>query len=133
MATITVRRLDTSNGQNDSVRGNGLADFLTDIDAVAQIIRTRLLLFTGEWWEALNVGLPLFQGILGVPSTSQAVALLIRARILGTPFVKSVANIVIDYTPAGRAYSFSAVVVTQFGLIQITGMPLPGADAIVSN
>lgn len=129
MASITVRSLGISNGQYDPQRGQGLQNFLNDIDAVGQIINSRLLLFTNEWWESLGTGLPLFTNILGVPSTSQAVALLLRQNILGAPFVLDIQQLVVNYSPAGRAYSYSALVQTAFGALAIQSQPLPGLIA----
>jgi hypothetical protein len=48
--TISVRKLDAN---HDPIYGNGVADFLTDLDAVAQLIDTSLLLLQGEWWNNL--------------------------------------------------------------------------------
>ena len=45
--------------------GKGGQDYLTGTEAIAQAIRTRLLLLLGEWWEDQEDGLPLFQRILG--------------------------------------------------------------------
>ena len=59
MATIKVRRLDE---MYDPEFGGGKNSYVSDLDAVAQIIKSRLLLFKGEWWEDLNIGLPVEGG-----------------------------------------------------------------------
>ena len=113
MATsISVRRLD-SNG--DLTFGNGLGNYITNTQAVAQILKTRLLLFTGEWWADLNDGLPLWTNILGVSSANiSAITLIIQNRILGTPQVLNVTDLAIVYNSAVRSYSFSCTVTTSY-------------------
>ena len=63
---MRYRRLDEN---HDMCFGRGLSDYLVDStgdpDAIAQAIKTRLLLFYGEWWEDIYDGLPLWQQILG--------------------------------------------------------------------
>lgn len=130
MSTISVRRLSPT---GDPTRGQGLQNFLTDLDAVAQIIGTRIKLLYGEWWEALNQGTPLFQSILGVASTSDGVALLLRQRIIGTPYVTDIEDMVVVYVGAARTYAFSCNVQTAFGTVQITNQPLPGSRATVTT
>ncbi len=117
MATITVRALD-SNG--DPMRGQGTSNFLSDINAVTQIIVTRLKLFQGEWFEDTTDGTPMFQSLLGHPITLQAAALILRNRILGTPYVTSISSFSINFTPASRALSFAATVLTQFGTVTVS-------------
>ncbi len=91
---------------------------LTDIDAVGQILQTRLLLFQGEWWADVNDGLPLFQSLLGAsnPKTAQAaIASLIAQRINGTPFVTGIASSEATFDPNKRTFQFNCVVNTEFG------------------
>jgi len=115
--TIMVRNL----GSNwDPKRGNGLADFLPDIDAVAQIIKQRLQLLRGEWFENLNLGLPLFQSILGVSNTNQAVALIYREQILAVPYVTEITSFQVTFALTGRTFTFTASVETIFGTIIVS-------------
>lgn len=115
--TIIVRNQGTA---WDAQRGNGLQNFLTDVDAVAQIINSRLRLLQGEWFEDTSLGLPLFQQLLGHPITNQAVALIVRQQILATPFVLGIAGgPVVMFSPGGKVFTFQAVVDTQFGQITI--------------
>ena len=108
------------------VNGDPVWDYsaqLTDVDAVAQAILTRLKLNAGEWWENTNDGLPLWQSILGQsasPHAQQQIATLISAVILGTPFVIGLTNVQTTYTPQTRAYSYSAVVNTTFGTVAVS-------------
>lgn len=82
--------------QNDYSFGNGLNDFYYDKEAIAQAIKTKILLFYGEWWEDITIGIPMFQSILGQvdqESIKTTSALLLRKRILETPGVRSVDDI----------------------------------------
>lgn len=120
---ISVRALDVN---GDPIYGNGQNNFLNDIQAVAQIIQTSLLLFQGEWWGDLNEGLPLFQSILGSNNgkKTDAISLLIQNVILNCcpPFITGVKDIVTTYS-TNRQFNFACVVDTQFGLININFAP----------
>lgn len=110
---MTYRKLD-SNG--DYSFGRSKQDFVTDSNAVAQAIKTRLLLLFGEWWEDQSDGLPLFQSILGVSGTEdnlESVNLLIQERIINTDNVTDI----VDYTSSyvNRSLSVSCTVNTTFG------------------
>jgi hypothetical protein len=118
---IRTRAVDQS---GDPMRGNGLMNFLSDVDAVAQIIAQRLQLLKGSWWLQLSDGLPLFQSILGVPNTSSGVALIFRQRILGTIGVTGISLMLVNYLPASRSYTVVAVVETQFGAVGLTNNPV---------
>lgn len=126
---ISVRALDIN---HDPIYGNGQNNFLNDIQAVAQIIQTSLLLFQGEWFEDLNEGLPLFQSILGTNSgkKTDAIALLIQNVILTCcpPFITGVKDIVTIYKTS-REFTFACVVETVFGLIVVNFTP--GAAAVL--
>jgi hypothetical protein len=126
MALITYRRLDAN---HDPVMGGGAADFVSDIDAVAQAIQTRLLLFLGEWWENQEVGLPLFQNILGQGASQSRllhiVSQLIQQNIYGAPYVTDIPVVQIQFDPVTRTFQFYAVVLTTFGTITVSNYPVP--------
>ena len=130
MPSIIYRRLDDN---WDPQRGQSLDNFLTDIEAVAQVIATRIKLLMGEWWEVLSTGTPLFQNILGVANTNQGVALLLRQRILAVPFVTGIKSMQVTYTPAGKQMAFSAAVETQFGTITLSTLPPTGGQAYIAR
>lgn len=116
MSTIRVRRLDDS---WDPAWGSGLNDYLEDIDAVAQIIRSRLLLFKGEWWEDLNLGIPMWQSILGTMGSNKPVVdRLIAKTVKETPYVTSIQSFV--STLVNREYNCSITVNTEFGTVTVT-------------
>ncbi|MDQ2804786.1 MAG: hypothetical protein M3Y41_19715, partial [Pseudomonadota bacterium] len=122
---LKYRKLDAL---GDPLQGNAQANFVNDLDAVAQAIATRLKFFAGEWWERRNAGTPVFQSMLGVAGAGrhpETVALLLTERILGTPYVTGVSNVATSYNPATRAFQFSCQVTTRFGSLTLTNAPSP--------
>lgn len=111
--------------------GNGLANFLVNVYAVAQAVLTRLSLFSGEWWESVLDGTPWFQEILGVGgATQQKLSLVLQNRVLGTPYVTGVSNVAVLIDTPNRTFSFSCTVQTAFGQTQITYTPQPSPQGI---
>lgn len=93
---MKYRRLD-ENG--DYTFGNNEGNFLYDNDAVAQAVKTKILLFYQEWWENLSIGIPFFQSIAGKVSNNNlkmTITLLLKDRILEIQEVTSVDNIEIN-------------------------------------
>lgn len=73
--------------------GNGLRDFVEGDEALAQAVKTRILLFYNEWWEDLTSGIPMFQSILGQvddKNVSLALQSLLTKRIKEFTQVKNV-------------------------------------------
>jgi hypothetical protein len=115
--TIACRRLDEN---NDYTFGRGRGDYISDIDAVAQIIKTRLRLFLKEWWEDQADGLPLFQDILTYGFKKEKADQIIAERVLGSPYVNSITSLSSNYNGDTRRYSIIIEVDTDFGVLQIT-------------
>lgn len=131
MPTIAMRKLDPN---HDPIAGLGTNAFVYDLDAVAQLIDTRLLMFQGEWWANLSDGLPLFQQILGIGGAANAsdlIASIIANRIEQTPYVVELSNISTTYSPNTRSYTFNCTVVTAFGNLQVCVGP--GSASTVST
>lgn len=122
MPTISIRALDTN---HDPIYGNGANAFLTDLDAVAQIIQTRLLLFEGEWWSDLGDGLPLFQTILGSNNGKKTTVVsdAIRTVIEASPYVLNVSAIYTEFNAGTRQYTFACQVETSFGPLTVQFQP----------
>lgn len=59
---MKYRRQD-KNG--DYVFGHNKNDYVSGNLAVAYAIKSKILLFYGEWWEDVGLGIPMFQSILG--------------------------------------------------------------------
>jgi hypothetical protein len=126
MASILVRNL----GSGDPIWGQGQANFIADINAVAQIIATRLRLFLGEWFANTLDGTPYWQSILGKAVNVQVINSLLIARILATPYVSSVSNIDSTYNPSTFLYTFTVTVLTQFGALSVTNIPNPPSQVL---
>lgn len=103
----------------DYVFGNGQYDFLTDTEAFAQAVKTRLRLYRGEWWENLLDGLPLYQEILGSFITSDEdkdmITQIYLNEIAGIEGFSSFAEVNSDYDGETREYSLSCSVETSYG------------------
>lgn len=113
--TIQYLQLDSTNDPVFDPSAN-----LTDLKAVTQAILTRLRLFLGEWWENTNIGLPVFQKILGQLGTTQglkAMSLTVQQNIEGGPFVTSVKDVIVTFTKG--ILRIQATAVTQFGDVTI--------------
>ncbi|MEA8727300.1 hypothetical protein PZS04_19975 [Klebsiella pneumoniae] len=88
-------------------------------EAVAQAIKTRFLLWYGQWFLDTTAGTPLIQSVLGKqkPDTYN---LAIRKRILETQGVSSITafNTTVDGTT--RRVTFTATVETIYGTTTVT-------------
>lgn len=59
---MKYRRQD-ENG--DYVFGHNKKDYVQGNLAIAYAIKSKILLFYGEWWEDIGIGIPMFQSIIG--------------------------------------------------------------------
>lgn len=83
----------------DYVFGNNKQDYVDGPNAVAIAIRSKVLLFYGEWWENLGVGIPMFQSILGQvnkENIKNSLQLLVSDRIKEVPEVAAVNIVLVD-------------------------------------
>lgn len=100
----------------DMVWGNGSQDYLTGIDAMAEVIKTRLAAIKGEWWEGDGTALPYYTDILTSYRTEanrSMIDLMIIERLMDTRGVLSVTDVKSWYD--GRNYFFNANVNTVYG------------------
>ena len=114
---MKYRKLD-QNG--DYTFGAGSYDYISDDEAIGQAIKTKILLFYGEWWENLGEGIPMFQSVLGQtnPDTiKSSLSMLVEQRIMKIQEVDSVKNIEIDYDRKNRTISMEVDVATTSGEI----------------
>lgn len=114
---LKYRKL-TSTG--DYSFGSGCNNYADGNEAVAQAIKTKLLLFYGEWWENLGEGIPMFQSVLGQtnPDTiKSSLSMLVEQRITEIEEVDSVKNIKIDYDRRNRTISMEVDAATTSGEI----------------
>lgn len=113
----------TSNG--DYSFGNNSFDYKQDLEAVAQAVKTKILLFYGEWWEDISLGIPMFENIIGQINTENirsAASLLIKKRILETPGVYEVYEIQTDVDRRNRTLHVVARIKTYYGATEIEVM-----------
>lgn len=95
--------------------GQGGANFLVDSPAaVAQCVVTRLRLWEGEWYLALDEGTPYFQDVLGQYNPGLAAA-VVQDRIVNTPFVTGLNNFNFNYNSETRVLQTSGEIITAFG------------------
>jgi hypothetical protein len=139
---MRYRKLD-ANG--DMQFGHGAGDFWHDVpDAVGQSVKTRLLLFSGEWYLDTVAGTPwggfplndlvVLQGrILGVHTQLSRDA-AIRSRIMTTFGVIQITNYGSSVDPDSRAYSVNATIDTIYGVslsVSLTATPTAGIHVVV--
>lgn len=89
---------------------------LTELDAMAQVIKTRLGAVAEEWWEGDPGALPYYTDIIAAPGTKarqEMIDLMIIERIMSTVGVISVSDITSSITQ--RHYSFQCKVQTIYG------------------
>jgi hypothetical protein len=118
-ANITYLALDANNDP-DFNAGNSL----TGVNAVAQAILTRLNLFLGEWWENLNLGLPVFQKMLGQLASRKGLAAmtaLVQQNVAGTPYVVQPVTVVTTFN--NGALTFQVTANTIFGQVNVQYQP----------
>ena len=133
MSTTPTIMVQQNDANNDPIEGPNGPVFLTDIDAVAQIIYTTLRLLLGEWWENPSIGFPLFQkliGASGAPANQAGVMLIIQQTILSCPYVIQIVDFSFVHNTATLASTFQAAVSTAFGTIIVTNAP--GSSAQVT-
>lgn len=106
--------------------GQGQQDFLQGIEAVAQAILTRLKLYTGEWWEDQNDGIPLWTQMLSTSGQgNDKFNAIISARILDTKLndislVSSISNVSNTWDSTTRKYSYGGTAKSIYGYINIS-------------
>lgn len=103
----------TSSG--DYSFGAGANDYIDGDEAIGQAIKTKILLFYGEWWEDTGNGIPMFQSFLGQtnPETIKtSLADIIEKRVLEVDGVRSVKTVDVQLNKNTRTMSFEIEVVT---------------------
>lgn len=95
--------------------GAGMNDYVSADKAVAQAVKSKILLFYGEWWEDVGQGIPMFQNFLGQtnPETiKNSLADILRKRALEVEGVKSVKNVEVNINKYTRTMDFIIDVIT---------------------
>ena len=110
---MKYRKLD-QNG--DYTFGAGSYDYVSDDEAIGQAIKTKILLFYGEWWEDLGLGIPMFQSFIGQvnPETIRvSLSNVIEQRIENIQGVVSVSNVDVVINKMKRTMELIIDVVTS--------------------
>ena len=116
---MKVRKMDAD---GDMTFGHGIRDFyVNQPEAVAQCALTRLRLWQGQWFYDLSEGTPYQTRVLG-KYTGQTRDPAMRARVLGTPGVKSIVNYSSAFNPDSRQFSLSMTLNTIYGQATVSGV-----------
>ena len=79
--------------------GNNTWDYIDGVEAVALAIKSKVLLFYGEWWEDISIGIPMFQSIIGqvsIDNVTMALQNLLTKRIMEVEQVISVDDMQVE-------------------------------------
>lgn len=109
---MKYRKLDIN---GDYSFGSGMKDYISESEAVAQAIKTKILLFYEEWWEDKGIGIPMFQSFVGQtnPETIKtSLADIIEKRIKDVPGINQVKNVEVEIDKTNRTIGFEIDVVT---------------------
>lgn len=101
---------------NLALTATGDLALVRGIDSIAQDLRHRCRTFTGEWFLALDAGMPWLTDILGVKNLNlSTVRALLRTLINDTPGVKTILALDVSLNAASRELSISFRVDTDLG------------------
>lgn len=113
---MRVRAMSPS---GDMTFGKNRANFLVDSpDAVAQVVLTRLNLWTGQWWLDLSEGTPYETKVLGKYTGAVRDAVL-RMRISLTPGVTKIVSYGSQVNRETRGFGVQATIDTIYGQARI--------------
>lgn len=100
---------------DDYTFGGSQLDFWRDVpQAVGQAVKTRLLLWLGEWFLDIDEGTPYMLGILGKHSIDTANA-TVRDRVINTQGMVSIENYESEVTPRDRLFTADMDINTIYG------------------
>lgn len=113
---MKVRRLDPET--HEITFGRGFANYATDQAAVAQNLKTRLLLQLGEWYLDDNAGVPYLGEVCLKPANLPLIESLIKECVLGTAGIKSIEAFDMSFDSPTRKLSVSVSVTTTYGTVE---------------
>lgn len=131
---MRYRKLDAD---GDMQFGHGAGDFWKDQpEAVGQSVKTRLLLFTGEWFLDVTAGTPwggfplndevVRRGRVLGTHTQLSRDAAIRDRILSTEGVRTILQYGSSFNPNTRFFSINAIIDTIYSIpVAVTVRPGP--------
>ena len=99
----------------DYTFGSNLNNFYIDVPAaVGQAVKTRLELWSGEWYLDITDGTQYIQGVLGKHSQSMADT-TIQNRVLATQNLTDISSFESTLNTVPRSYSVQMKIDTDFG------------------
>ncbi|MBP2167719.1 hypothetical protein J2125_000911 [Erwinia toletana] len=104
---------DYSFGQGDN------SWLINSPQCVAQAVKTRFLLWSGQWFLDTTAGTPWMQSVLG-KQQAESYNLAIRQRILETPGVNAIIAFDTMVNSSSRRVVFSATIDTLYGTTTVT-------------
>jgi len=113
--------------QGDYSFGHAQGDFLINTpETVAQAVKTRMLLWLGEWFLDTRDGTDWNNSVLGkyTEATRDAV---IRERILDTPGVNSILTYSSNFDGNTRRFNVTVAIDTIYGIVPNWQLSLPTA------
>ncbi len=111
---MTVRLLDSDGDITTSGQ-----QFTTEVEEIAQTVQTRLRLFLGEYFRNVTEGTPWWESILGKQGTLSSKEAILKNRAIRTEGVTGLAKFTTDFDINTRAYTVKAVILTQYGSIEV--------------
>jgi hypothetical protein len=109
---MIVRKLSPT---GDFTFGASQLNFLNNSpEAVAQVVRTSLLLWLGEWYLDITLGMPWIEGVLGKHNQSMA-DITIQDFILGVQGVTDITSFTSNDERNERLYTGSVEIDTVYG------------------
>lgn len=108
---MRYRKLDAA---GDYTLGSGQDWHVSTLEGVAQAVRTRLALWTGEWFADTEDGTPWATDVLG-KYTSTTRDAVIKDRILSTPGVRALSAYSSSIDGATRRLTIAATILTAYG------------------
>lgn len=113
-------RYRREDGNGDYTFGKGDDTWLINSpECVAQAVRTRFLLWYGQWFLDTTAGTPWIQSVLG-KQRPETYNLAIRQRILETQGVKSITAFDSTVNSSSRRVVFTATIDTIYGTTTVT-------------
>lgn len=109
---MIVRRLSPD---HDMTFGNGLADYAERAEAVAQNVKTRLLLLQEEWFLDTRAGVPWLQKIMVKPVRLLLANTIIKRTMLQTVGVTKIVKYSTSFDRETRRLTVAATLNTIYG------------------
>jgi hypothetical protein len=117
--------MDAATG--DFTFGRGLYNYWYNVpEGVAQHIVSRLMLWTGQWFEDSLEGTPWQINVLGERTVSTR-DLVVQSRVRETPHVTVMNAYTSRHDPETRTWAAAITVTTEYGPAQIGVSRLPGS------